>query len=118
MPDTVSDGHYFLCVAAQQTGYINWTPLTLMVIEDGYITNQKVESFFDLWVIKGRPTLNLYKREDVNRDGIIDTQDVLAIYQFMQNSTGTEESPVEDVNGDGVVDTQDVLTIYTYMQEN
>lgn len=118
VPDTVSDGHYFLCVAAQQTGYTNWTPLTLMVIEDGYITNQKVESFFDLWVIKGRPTLNLYKREDVNRDGIIDTQDVLAIYQFMQNSTGTEESPVEDVNGDGVVDTQDVLTIYTYMQEN
>ena len=54
----------------------------------------------------------------MNRDGIIDTQDVLAIYQFMQNSTGTEESPVEDVNGDGVVDTQDVLTIYTYMQEN
>ncbi|MBO4451914.1 MAG: C10 family peptidase [Bacteroidaceae bacterium] len=118
VPDTVSDGHYQLCIASQMTGFSNWTPLTLFTLNDGYIGESNVESFYDLWVIKGRPTLNLYKREDVNRDGEVDTQDVLTIYQFMQNSTGTEENPVEDVNGDGEVDTQDVLTIYTYMQEN
>jgi len=118
VPDTLSDGHYRLCIAAQQKGFSNWTPLTLMEMEDFTLTETNIECFFDLWIIKGKPTFNLYQREDVNRDGIIDTQDVLAIYQFMQNATGTEEDPAEDVNGDGVVDTQDVLTIYTYMQEN
>ena len=56
--------------------------------------------------------------DDVNADGQIDTQDVLAIYLFMQNATGTEDLPVEDVNNDGIVDTQDVLAIYNFMQEN
>ena len=118
VPDTLSDGHYRLCIAAQQDGFTNWTPLTLFEMEDYTILEAQIEVFYDLWVIKGRPSFYLYKREDVNRDGIIDTQDVLAIYQFMQNSTGEEDRPLEDVNGDGVVDTQDVLTIYTYMQEN
>ena len=118
LPDTVSDGHYRICVAAQQTGYANWTPVTRTVIEDNSITDSNIESFFDLWVINGRPTTKLFKREDVNHDGIVDTQDVLAIYLFMQQATGNEEYPAEDVNNDGVVDTQDVLTIYNYMQEN
>lgn len=118
LPDTVSDGHYRLCIAAQQTGYANWTPVTRTVIEDNSITDSNIESFFDLWVINGRPTTKLFKREDVNHDGIVDTQDVLAIYLFMQQATGNEEYPAEDVNNDGVVDTQDVLTIYNYMQEN
>lgn len=118
LPDTISDGHYRLCVAAQQKGYSNWTPVTLFTVEEGYIGDTNIEKFFDLWVINGQPTFKLFKREDVNHDGIVDTQDVLAIYKFMQNSTGDEEYPVEDVNSDGVVDTQDVLIIYTYMQEN
>ena len=118
LPDTVSDGHYRLCIAAQQTGYANWTPVTRTVIEDNSITDSNIESFFDLWVINGKPTTKLFKREDVNHDGIVDTQDVLAIYLFMQQATGNEEYPAEDVNNDGVVDTQDVLTIYNYMQEN
>ena len=118
LPDTISDGHYRLCVAAQQTGYSNWTPITLFSVEDGYIGDTHLECFFDLWVINGQPTFNLFKREDVNHDGVVDTQDVLAIYQFMKDSTGEETNPAEDVNGDGVVDTQDVLAIYTYMQEN
>ena len=51
--------------------------------------------------------------QDVNGDGIIDTQDVLAVYQYIQN----DSLPIEgtgscDVNGDGIVDTQDVLAIY------
>jgi hypothetical protein len=102
-------------------GFSNWTPLTLFTLNGGYIGESKIESFFDIWVIKGKPTFSLIKREDVNRDGIVDTQDVLAIYQFMQNGSlpmeGDSES-VCDVNGDGVVDTQDVLLIYSYMQEN
>ena len=121
VPDTVSDGHYRLCIASQMEGFSNWTPLTLFTLNGGYIGESKIESFFDIWVIKGKPTFSLIKREDVNRDGIVDTQDVLAIYQFMQNGSLPMEGDSEgvcDVNGDGVVDTQDVLLIYSYMQEN
>ncbi|MBQ4277562.1 MAG: hypothetical protein II750_05610 [Bacteroidaceae bacterium] len=53
--------------------------------------------------------------EDVNNDGKTDTQDVLAIYRFMQNSDG--DKSMYDVNYDGNVDTQDVLGIYQYMQQ-
>ena len=57
-----------------------------------------------------------YEPTDVNQDGNVDTQDVLAVYEFMQ--TGDENTPIgtEDVNQDGNVDTQDVLAIYEYMQ--
>ena len=58
--------------------------------------------------------------EDVNDDGIVDTQDVLCIYLYIQDGT----LPIEgedrgrlDVNLDGIVDTQDVLKIYEYMQK-
>ena len=46
---------------------------------------------------------------DVNGDSIVDTQDVLAVYEKMQ--IGIYDSSA-DVNGDGVIDTQDVLAIY------
>ena len=52
----------------------------------------------------------------MNGDGAVDTQDVLKIYEYIQNATGQGTSPVEDVNGDGAVDTQDVLKIYEYIQ--
>ncbi|MBO4564184.1 MAG: autotransporter-associated beta strand repeat-containing protein [Bacteroidaceae bacterium] len=47
--------------------------------------------------------------EDVNSDGIIDTQDVLRVYEQILSSAYDEAC---DVNGDGVIDTQDVLCIY------
>lgn len=56
--------------------------------------------------------------EDVNGDTVADTQDVLAIYQFMQSYTDGSPVGQYDVNGDGVVDTQDVLKIYEYMQNH
>ena len=54
--------------------------------------------------------------EDVNGDGTVDTQDVLKIYEFIQNSTGEDAASPADVNGDGSVDTQDVLKVYEYIQ--
>lgn len=53
---------------------------------------------------------------DVNHDGTADTQDVLAIYEFMQNYEAGNDVEGYDVNSDGTVDTQDVLTIYDYIQ--
>ena len=56
--------------------------------------------------------------QDVNKDGTVDTQDVLGIYDFMQQSDGSTPPGRFDVNHDGLVDTQDVLEIYKYIQEH
>ena len=57
-------------------------------------------------------------KADVNQDGTVDTQDVLCVYQFIQDGEvpGVKEGAC-DVNNDGFVDTQDVLTIYEKMKE-
>ena len=54
-------------------------------------------------------------QEDVNKDGVIDTQDVLCVYQQMQD--GSLSIKACDVNQDGIVDTQDVLAIYERMKQ-
>ena len=54
--------------------------------------------------------------EDVNGDGVVDTQDALGIYEYMQSQSSETTSTVYDVNGDGAVDTQDVLKIYDYIK--
>ena len=54
--------------------------------------------------------------EDVNCDGVADTQDVLSIYTTIQNSDTTDKSA--DVNADGTTDTQDVLKVYEYIQHH
>ena len=57
--------------------------------------------------------------EDVNGDGIVDTQDVLAVYQYIQSPFPSGEGRGEaDVNHDGIVDTQDVLRIYDYIMNH
>lgn len=56
--------------------------------------------------------------EDVNLDGTVDTQDVLAIYEAMQATDANGIDPAADVNHDGVVDTQDVLCVYEKIQSN
>lgn len=60
---------------------------------------------------------NLPVKEDVNQDGVVDTQDVLRIYDFMLAGKEPNAQTAEDVNGDGIVDTQDVLKIYEKMKE-
>lgn len=59
----------------------------------------------------------LRQPQDVNADGVVDTQDVLAVYEYILLSGAsdvTADTP-QDVNADGVVDTQDVLAIYELM---
>jgi len=53
--------------------------------------------------------------EDVNEDDVVDSQDVLMVYDIIQQSASNEKA---DVNSDGYVDTQDVLAIYDYMQKH
>lgn len=56
--------------------------------------------------------------EDVNKDGTVDTQDILNIYNYIMNTTDVDTSAPENVNMDDKIDTQDVLKIYEYMQGN
>ena len=60
---------------------------------------------------------NLHKSGDINSDGAIDTQDVLQIYEYMQqNGNDASKAQYDDVNHDGSVDTQDVLQVYELLQ--
>jgi len=63
-------------------------------------------------------SLSASQTADVNTDGVVDTQDVLRIYELIQHSSrpGSLYLP-EDVNADGIVDTQDVLAVYDKMKE-
>lgn len=56
--------------------------------------------------------------EDVNLDGLADTQDVLAIYEYMRTQKRRSPTIIYDVNHDGKVDSQDVLTIYKKQSTN
>ena len=59
-----------------------------------------------------------FEAEDVNQDGTVDTQDVLAVYNYISTAADTSDTAIEDVNGDGTVDTQDVLQIYNHIATN
>ena len=77
------------------------------------ITKEQIDEFRSLMLYDPNAPL----AADVNRDGTVDTQDVLQVYTYMQTQgTPTTDTP-EDVNRDGMADTQDVLSIYEYMQE-
>jgi len=56
--------------------------------------------------------------EDVNYDGMVDTQDVLAIYEYMRTQKRRSPTIIYDLNNDGKVDSQDVLTIYKKQSTN
>lgn len=87
----------------------------------------------NLFVIPFRETIQYYavstddiqvagsaKSEDVNGDGVVDTQDALQIYDHMRTSDGkvNEDNKSGDVNSDGQIDTQDVLGVYDYIKGN
>ncbi|MBO4563879.1 MAG: M6 family metalloprotease domain-containing protein [Bacteroidaceae bacterium] len=63
----------------------------------------------------GSMTLTVCRFADVNGDGTVDTQDVLAIYRYIQTQENPKSHAQEDVNGDQIVDSQDVLKVYDYM---
>ena len=60
-------------------------------------------------------TLTVCQFADVNGDGVVDTQDVLGIYDYIQTQTEMSANAREDVNRDKIIDSQDVLTVYDYM---
>lgn len=63
-------------------------------------------------------TLSDKQPSDVNSDGLIDTNDVLSVYDYIKSSTDADIDPTYDVNKDEKVDTQDVITIYNVIRNN
>ena len=63
----------------------------------------------------GLVTLTVCQFADVNGDGVVDTQDVLGIYDYIQTQTEMSANAREDVNRDKIIDSQDVLTVYDYI---
>ncbi len=52
---------------------------------------------------------------DMNGDGVIDTTDVMALYNAI-NSEEEFDAAVADFNGDGVIDVRDVMALYNSIQ--
>lgn len=80
-----------------------------------FVTTSENETFYGetrTFTTGKSPTI----AQDVTRNGIIDTQYVLQIYEYMRTPTPNRNSNPEDVNSDGKVDTQDVLDVYEYIR--
>ena len=59
-----------------------------------------------------------FKRGDVNRDGAVDSGDIMAIYSVMAGNGDAGLRSRADVNGDGAVDSGDIMTVYGIMAGN
>lgn len=102
-------GDYILAKQDGQWGWKRLTDTSTLNPFDAYTQIDSQEAFIPLHIAEDN---NL----DINRDGNIDTQDVLLIYDFIQNE---KDDPTHfDINHDGNVDTQDVLLIYNYIKSN
>jgi len=76
------------------------------------ISTSSKRCFIDDVVVRDASYASLSVVEDVTSDGIVDTQDVLQIYNVINKNISDSKA---DVNNDGVIDTQDVLAIYDYI---
>ena len=63
-------------------------------------------------------SVNNYALGDVNRDGNVDSGDVMAIYSSMAGNSDPEIQSRSDVNSDGQVDSGDIMAIYSIMAGN
>lgn len=74
---------------------------------------QEVEGEETAYTLVIRGMSPLFKAADVNRDNVVNTADVVAVYSYIvdaANSGFTLEAA--DVNGDGTVNTADIVAIY------
>lgn len=49
---------------------------------------------------------------DVNKDGMVNSSDIVAVYNYIQNLAGGENVAGFDVNRDGLVNSSDIVAIY------
>lgn len=101
------------------------TPLVLEPVNLGwgcnidtiYVLRDMVPMFkqTDLW--KNIPNILPYTLPvDVNTDGIVNSTDVVALYNIIGKGGGDAEQKLRaDVNGDGTINSADVVTVYNYI---
>jgi len=125
-----TEGHSITMFAGDSTVVVESSPLGVHYLVEARIDDIYVDDSgeLEIGVSEGffykvddfRLTLTAFAEdiiaEDVNGDGTVDTQDVLCIYEHIQNAVSDADISAVDVNGDGMVDTQDVLKIYEYIQ--
>jgi hypothetical protein len=58
------------------------------------------------------------KKGDVNRDGLINSSDVVRDYEYMSGQTEGVTMEDADVNSDGAVNSSDIVRIYEIMSGN
>ena len=59
-----------------------------------------------------------FKKGDVNGDGLVNSSDVLRLYEYMAGQTEGVSFSAADVNEDGFVNSSDVLRVYEIMAGN
>ena len=113
-----ADGDYSLYIAAEKTTSHKISAIQKLTFENGNVVVNLKDGTKESTAITS--VNKMYFRiaatiiQDVNKDGVVDTQDALSIYSGMESG----ETDGLDVNEDGVVDTQDVLNVYEYMENN
>ncbi len=122
---TVNFGNncFVYCDSLKKMTYL--TPLVLEPVNLGvgcnidtlYVLRDMVPMFkqTDLW--KNIPNILPYTPPvDVNTDGIVNSTDVVALYNIIGKGGGDEEQKLRaDVNGDGTINSADVVTVYNYI---
>ena len=122
---TVNFGNdcFVFCDSLKKMTYL--TPLVLQPVNLGgycnidtlYVLRDMVPMFkqTDLW--KNIPNILPYTLPvDVNTDGIVNSTDVVALYNIIGKGGGdAEQKSRADVNGDGTINSADVVTVYNYI---
>ena len=122
---TVNFGNncFVFCDSLKKMTYL--TPLVLEPVNLGwgcnidtlYVLKDMVPMFkqTDLW--KNIPNILPYTLPvDVNTDGIVNSTDVVALYNIIGKGGGDAEQKLRaDVNGDGTINSADVVTVYNYI---
>ena len=122
---TVNFGNdcFVFCDSLKKMTYL--TPLVLQPVNLGwgcnidtlYVLKDMVPMFkqTDLW--KNIPNILPYTLPvDVNTDGIVNSTDVVALYNIIGKGGGDAEQKLRaDVNGDGTINSADVVTVYNYI---
>jgi hypothetical protein len=92
-----------------QTFYLSSSPV------QGSETVQDVQPLNNVLPVR---LVGKFKRGDVNRDGAVDSGDIMAIYSVMAGNGDAGLRSRADVNGDGAVDSGDIMTVYGIMAGN
>ena len=87
---------------------------SIMTPIGAYWDNEKIVDRYGQPLAGEWVTIGVLHKGDVNRDGSVNTADVVAIYSYIENGETTSGIPQEDanVNGDSSVNTADVVKVY------